>query len=63
MDLEHIAEKLYHEQQHLDRIFDVVIAEPTLTNIELAVSQAKRVRRVSNITVRELAKVRDELQP
>lgn len=58
------AVKFEHEADllgiQLDRIFEDVA---NLDRTELAVSQAKRVRRESNFLVQALARLRDHLQP
>lgn len=62
MDQLHAAcDKLFTEVDHLDRILDV--DELSQERVELALSVAKRVRRDSNLVVRALARLRDQLQP
>lgn len=61
MDQLHEAlDKLFTEVDHLDRITDT--EDWSLGRIELALSVAKRVRRNSNLVVRRLASLRDQLQ-
>jgi hypothetical protein len=55
------CDKFFSEVDHLDRILDSDDLDQS--RIELALSQAKRVRRESNLVVRSLAKLRDQLQP
>lgn len=57
-ELHRNADKLTTEVQHLNNILDS--DEP---NVDLALSVAKRVRRDSNLVVRALARLRDQLQP
>lgn len=58
-ELHREADKFFTETDHLDRILERVEYDPTRDNVELALSQAKRVRRSSNILVRALARLRD----
>lgn len=57
-ELHRDADKLTTEVRHLNNILDS--DEP---NVDLALSVAKRVRRDSNLVVRALARLRDQLQP
>jgi hypothetical protein len=50
-------DNLLHETEHLDRIVGDGVADH---NLELALSQAKRVRRAASITIKALAKERDK---
>lgn len=59
-----ILDKLQEELEILDQMeWWMREHTPTKEEVDVAVSQAKRVRRQSNLLVRELAKYRDNLQP
>lgn len=51
-------DKLQVEQQHLAKI-----REHEEQHVELLLAQTKRVRTASNLAVRALARLRDQLQP
>lgn len=53
------ADKLRQEMQHLER----VLQDDPGTNIDLALSVAKRVRRESTLVVRAFARHRDSYSP
>jgi hypothetical protein len=55
-ELHRSADKFFTEVDHLDRILE---DDPTEDSIDLALSQAKRVRRQSAQLVRVLAELRD----
>ena len=58
------ADKLDREYDLLERMLDTPLTDDTgIDSVALLVSQAKRVRRESNMLVRVLAQLRDDLQP
>lgn len=54
------ADKLDREYDSLERLLDTPANEQT---VQLLLSQAKRVKRESSVLVRNLARLRDHLQP
>lgn len=60
-ELHESLDKLFAEVEHLDRISTLVESGATDVNLQLALAQAKRVRRGSNLVVRALARIRDQL--
>jgi hypothetical protein len=54
------ADKFFSEVDMLEQMLEHDLDEDT---VELALSQAKRVRREGNLVVRALARLRDQLQP
>lgn len=61
-ELNGIADKLFEDIDHLDRLLDCDHIGPEAAGIALSV--AKRVRRESTLLVRALAQIRDnQLQP
>lgn len=60
-ELHRAADKLFEELDHLDRLLDADLEDEA--TLVLSLSVAKRVRRHSNVVVRELAILRDDLQP
>lgn len=59
-ELDRSADKLFDELEHLDKLLDTDLDDEHTVN--LALSVAKRVRRHSNVVVRELAILRDHLR-
>lgn len=59
--LHRAADKLEQEYDILSEMADTD-GPPNATEVELLLSQAKRVRNASTVLVRELAQKRDELQ-
>lgn len=59
-ELHRQADKLRTDLHHLDDLLNLCESEDA---VELALSVAKRVRRNSNLLVRQLAELRDKLQP
>lgn len=62
-ELHGITDKFDKESDLLIRLLERVPEDPTPHQVELALSQAKRVRRESNIVVRALARLRDSYSP
>lgn len=60
-ELHRSADKFFAEVDHLERMLDA--DEMSDERIRLALASAKRVRRESNLVVRALARLRDQLQP
>lgn len=60
-ELQQALHKLDREHQHLSRIAEQDFDDRD--HIDLALSQAKRVRSASTILVRAIARHRDQLQP
>lgn len=62
-ELQREAQKLAQETERLARflIFKIDADDPDPNAINIALGQAKRVRRASNVVVRELARTRDNL--
>jgi hypothetical protein len=62
--LHETLDKLLTESDHLRVLTEWDEGEePVLAQVRIALSVAKRVRRESNLVVRQLAALRDELQP
>ena len=59
-DAQRASDKLRREMQHFEQMASHA---PPEQNTELLLAQAKRVRAASTIAVRELARLRDQLQP
>lgn len=59
-ELHRQADKLRTDLHHLEDLLESCESEEA---VELALSVAKRVRRNSNLLVRQLAELRDKLQP
>jgi hypothetical protein len=63
-ELHRTTDKFERESDILIRILERVSDDkPRPDEIEIALSQAKRVRRETNLVVRVLARIRDQLQP
>lgn len=60
-ELHRSADKFFAEVDHLERMLDA--DDMSDERIRLALASAKRVRRESNLVVRALARLRDQLQP
>jgi hypothetical protein len=64
-ELHHHLDKFARTADHLTQIAERI--EPDDPNVQhqisLALAEAKRVRRESNLLVRALARLRDQLQP
>lgn len=60
-ELHRVVDKLLTEADHLERILDS--DDLSVERVALALAASKRVRRESNLVVRALARIRDELQP
>lgn len=60
-ELHRVADKVFTEVDHLERALDS--DDLDTDRIALALAAAKRVRRDATILVRQLASLRDQLQP
>lgn len=58
-DAQRASDKLRREMQHFEQMATHAAPEE---NVELLLAQAKRVRTASNLAVRALARLRDQLQ-
>jgi hypothetical protein len=64
MELHRLTDKFEDESDILIRMLERLEEDPSETALSIALSQAKRVRRESNVLVRALARERDnKLQP
>lgn len=64
MELHRTADKFDEEATILlDLIDGIEEGSPSIERVELALAEAKRVRRESTVLVRQLAELRDQLQP
>lgn len=58
-ELHRETDKFLDEVNHLERLLESVDERPNRLTAELALAQAKRVRRSSNMLVRAIARIRD----
>jgi hypothetical protein len=62
-DLQRTTHKIAQDANHIHRMVGSLDRDPTEVEVQLALAAAKRVRRDSNLVVRALARIRDQLQP
>lgn len=62
-ELHRTTDKFERESDLLIRMLERVPEDPSREHVDLTLSQAKRVRRESNLVVRALARLRDSYSP